>query len=75
MKFLTHSRARIMSMSYWLSPESKKEGESRNQVLEEGFESEEGWHEILNIWLNFVTIQPFWVEQSKINCKSLKMSA
>ena len=27
--------------------ESEKDGEPRNQVPEEGFESEEGWHEIL----------------------------
>ena len=29
------------------SAESKKDGELRNQVHEEGFESEEGWLEIL----------------------------
>ena len=27
---------------------SEKDGEPRNQVPEEGFKGEEGWHEILN---------------------------
>ena len=42
--------------------ESEKDGEPKNQVPEEGFESEEGWHEILNIWLNLFTLYPLWVE-------------
>ena len=29
--------------------ESEKDGEPRNQVPEEGFKSEESWHEIFNI--------------------------
>ena len=37
------------------------ESESANQVPEEGFEREEGWQEILNIFLNFFSIVPFWV--------------
>ena len=28
----------------------QKDGEPRNQVPEEGFKSEEGWHEISNIF-------------------------
>ena len=34
----------------------KKDGKPRNQVPGEGFKREEGWHEILNIWLNFVKL-------------------
>ena len=34
----------------------KKDGEPRNQVLEEGLKSEEGWHEILHILINFLRI-------------------
>ena len=36
--------------------ESKKDGELRNQVPEEGVKSEEGWHEIFNILINFFRI-------------------
>ena len=37
-------------------PESEKDGEPRNQVPEEGFKSEEGWHEIFCILLNLLRI-------------------
>ena len=37
--------------------ESEKDGELRNQVPEESFKSEEGWHEILNILPNFFRIE------------------
>ena len=33
---------------------TKKDGEPRNQVPEEGLESEEGWDQIFNILLNFL---------------------
>ena len=36
--------------------ESEKDGELRFQVPEEGFESEEGWYETLNISHNFLRI-------------------
>ena len=36
--------------------ESEKDGEPRNQVPEEGFETEEGWDEIFNILVNFFII-------------------
>ena len=36
--------------------ESKKDGEPRNQVPEEGFKSEEGWLEILHILLSLFRI-------------------
>ena len=36
--------------------ESEKDGGPRNQVPEEGFLSEEGWHEILHLLLNFFRI-------------------
>ena len=39
-----------------LNRESKKIGEPRNHDLEEGFENEEGWHEIFNILNNILTI-------------------
>ena len=51
-----------MNLLTTIKPESEKNGEPRNQVPEEVFESEEGWHEILKVWLNFVTIQHFWVK-------------
>ena len=40
-----------------LGAESEKDGEPRNQVPEKGYKSEEGWHEILLIFLNFLRIQ------------------
>ena len=36
--------------------ESEKDGEPRNQVPEDGFKSEEGWHEIFNSLLKFFRI-------------------
>ena len=36
--------------------ESEKDGEPRNQVPEEGLKSEESWHEILHMLLNFFRI-------------------
>ena len=41
------------------STEYEKDGEPRTQVPEEGFKSEEGWLEILNIWPYFFTNQHF----------------
>ena len=46
--------------------EPKKDGEPRNQVPEEGFESEEGRYEILNILFNSFSIVPFGVKLYKI---------
>ena len=37
--------------------ESKNEGEPRNQLPEESFKSEEGLHEIFNVFLIFFRIQ------------------
>ena len=39
--------------------ESEKDGEPRNQDPEEGFASEEGWNEMLNILLHYFSILPF----------------
>ena len=57
-----------------------KDGEPRNQVPEEGFESEEGWHEILNISHKFLTIYHFrleyaiyFIEQLNRQHKSIKV--
>ena len=36
--------------------ESEKDGELRDQVPEEGFKSEEGWHEIFNILVKLCKI-------------------
>ena len=43
--------------------ESEKDGEPRNQVPEEGFESEEVWHKIFNILNNFFNKLWFNVEK------------
>ena len=40
-----------------LEAESEKDGEPRNQVPEEGSNSEEGWQEMFNILPNFFKIQ------------------
>ena len=40
-------------MQYTVLTESEKDGEPRNQFPEEGFESEEGYHEILKCKLSF----------------------
>ena len=51
------SLAHNLSCSSALLPESEKDGEPRNQVPEEGFKSEEGWHEIFNILPNIFRIK------------------
>ena len=43
--------------------ELEKDGVPRNQVPEEGFESEEGWHEIDNI---FTSLPPNWAFYVKL---------
>ena len=37
--------------------ESEKDGEPRNQITDEVFKSEEGWHEIFNILFKLFIIQ------------------
>jgi hypothetical protein len=48
--WLKHPKLMVNQME---ESESKKHGEPRNQVPEEGSESEEGWHEFLEYLLNF----------------------
>ena len=55
--------------------ESEKDGEPRNQVPEEGFESEEGLHEIFNSLPNIFRIELFRVELCKIIQESVIKSA
>ena len=58
-----YSQHRRMESHRIQSP--KKMGEPRNQVPEEGFESEEGSHEIFKISPNFFKIYQFWLNYAK----------
>ena len=45
--------------------QSSTDGKPRNQVPEEGFESEEGWHAILDISHTFPTIHHFSLKNAR----------
>ena len=49
MKLVTNSERNNLHPLWVLSTELKKDGESRNQVPEKVFKSEEGWDVILKI--------------------------
>ena len=46
-----------------------------NRVPEEGFESEERWHDVLNILLNYISILHYWAKSYQIIHGNLKKSA
>ena len=55
-----------------INSESKKDGDPRNQVPEEGFESEEGWHDISTILLYYISILFCQVQSYQIFHEILK---